>query len=784
MYSYTYDNETGGILLNSSPQAFSKEPRPVYSKELDIYGFGAYWNYDENDDAPYMWAEANNYYYRGKLVAQIKGGSFFTKPEIIIINEPEPNNKPLKPVDVNMMVLKNKVIMENLTATTIKDVFNTYAKFEGKVDVFHVSFSGGKDSVVTLDIVQRALPHNKFVVIFGDTGMELPETHRIVDETMANCKKDGIEFYIAKSHFSPSESWRKFGPPTSTIRWCCSVHKTTPQLLLLKDILGKNNFTEMAFVGVRADESVRRSEYSYISYGTKHRGQYSCNPILYWNSAEVYLYIYSNRDRLQLNEVYKRGNTRAGCLVCPMSTNRNDYLNFRCNLDQTKALTDMIFDLNCSEKDGTPEKVSYVENNGWKARKNGRDLKIALKDYDEVVLGKNLSITFKNHDNSWKQWLKTLGQILPTDNTNEIRIINKGEVKIIRVIELENNYITILVSNEATTGNVLFLKNLRKIFRKSHYCVACKVCQANCKFGNLSFDENGKVSISDNCTRCDQCLDIDTGCLVYKSLWLSKGLGNMDKKRTLDCYAAHGPKMEWFQEFVKLRDDFNKNNSLGSAQKPMFNRFLKDAGIIDDKCNRTILGEKLVNSELQDLSIWGLMLINLSYTPQVGWFVKTFEFDSVISRTQIVSLLSNMEDIKESALKAIPPTLKRISALPLGKIGFGTSDKASKDLGGLSFYRTAWQNADSKVILYALYKFAEACGEYYQFTLTRLMDTTIESDGVSPVQIFGLDRETMVGLLKGLATNYPEFISVTFTLDLDNINLRQDKTAADILDLF
>lgn len=122
--------------------------------------------------------------------------------------------------------------------------------------------------------------------------------------------------------------------------------------------------------------------------------------------------------------------------------------------------------------------------------------------------------------------------------------------------------------------------------------------------------------------------------------------------------------------------------------------------------------------------------------------------------------------------------------MPLGKIGFGTSDKASKDLGGLSFYRTAWQNADSKVILYALYKFAEACGEYYQFTLTRLMDTTIESDGVSPVQIFGLDRETMVGLLKGLATNYPEFISVTFTLDLDNINLRQDKTAADILDLF
>lgn len=784
MYSYTYDKETGGILLNSSPQAFSKEPRPVFSKELDIYGFDSYWNYEPNDDAPYMWAEANNYYYRGKLVAQVKGGSFFTKPEIIIIDEPEPNNQPLKTVDLNLMILKNKALMESLTAITIKEVFNTFSKYENKVDIFHVSFSGGKDSVVTLDIVQRALPHNKFVVIFGDTGMELPETQQIVKDTMDYCKKDGIEFYIAKSHLTPSESWRMFGPPTSTIRWCCSVHKTTPQLLLLKDLLGKNNFTEMAFVGVRADESVRRSNYDYISYGTKHRGQFSCNPILYWNSAEVYLYIFANRGRLSLNEVYKRGNTRAGCLVCPMSTNRNDYLNYRCNPDQTKALIDMIFELNCSEKDNTPEKKSYVENNGWKARKNGRDLKIALTDYDESVVGKDLYITFKNRNNSWKQWLKTLGQILPTDNQNEVHIIINDEEKVLKLIELENESITIKASNDSTPTNVLFLKNLRKILRKSHYCVACKVCQANCKFGNLSFDDKGKVSISDNCIKCGQCLDIDTGCLVYKSLWLSKGLGNMDKKRTLDCYAAHGPKIEWFQEFVKLGDDFSKNNSLGSAQKPMFNRFLKDAGIIDEKCNRTNLGNKLISSELQDLSIWALMLVNLSYTPQVGWFVKSFDFESVISRNEIVALLSNIPEIKDSALKAIPPTLKRISALPLGRLGFGTNDKATKEIGGLSFYRTAWQDVDAKVILYSLYKFAEACGDYYQFTLTRLMDTTVESEGVSPVQIFGLDNDTMTGILKGLATNYPDYISVAFTLDLDNINLRQEKTSTDVLDLF
>ena len=44
MYSYTWDAETGGLLLNSSPLSFSKEPRPVYYKELDILGFDRYWN--------------------------------------------------------------------------------------------------------------------------------------------------------------------------------------------------------------------------------------------------------------------------------------------------------------------------------------------------------------------------------------------------------------------------------------------------------------------------------------------------------------------------------------------------------------------------------------------------------------------------------------------------------------------------------------------------------------------------------------------------------------------
>ena len=166
MYSYEWDPETGGLLLNSSPLQLSKEPRPVYYKELDILGFDRYWKYDRNDSYPYMWAEANSYYYRGRRVAKTKGGSLYTAPEIILEEEPEPAGAPLRFVDVPAMVEKNHDLLEQLAQDTIKKIYNTYVDYRNKVDVFYVAFSGGKDSIAVLDLVQRALPHNEFEALF------------------------------------------------------------------------------------------------------------------------------------------------------------------------------------------------------------------------------------------------------------------------------------------------------------------------------------------------------------------------------------------------------------------------------------------------------------------------------------------------------------------------------------------------------------------------------------------------------------------------------------------
>lgn len=772
MYSYEWDIKTGGLLLNSSPLPFSKEPRPVYYKELDILGFDKYWNYDKNDAYPYMWAEANNYWYRGKLVAKTKGGSLYSAPELLIVEEPEPENAPLRFVDVPGMVDKNKGLIEKLTQDTIKKVFNTYARFKDKVDVFYVAFSGGKDSIVTLDIVQRALPHNSFKVLFGDTGMEFPDTYDTVGIIEKECHHQGIEFIRAKSDLNPHCTWKQFGSPSKVTRWCCSVHKTSPQILALRNNLGKIDFTGMAFVGVRASESASRSEYDYISLGEKHKGQYSCNPILEWNAAELYLYVYS--ENLHLNEAYKKGNNRAGCLVCPNVSEKNAYFRRTCYPKEVDEYMNIIADL-YKESIPTEEKMKeFLENTGWKARMNGRDVSIDI-GCTELMSGDKYILKVRKPKNDWREWIKTIGVLL--NESSPYRIDFRRNEYSFEVIELADGYEVVLDKYLAKTAP-LFVKLLKNVFHKAACCIGCHECEADCQKGCITMI-NGKVKISENCVRCSQCHKVDRGCLIYKSLEMPKGGSKMETK-SLNCYSTHAPKKEWINQYFSQKNEFVTNNSLGSQMFSFFKRFLRDAELIDGD-NFSEFAKIIDYIGIDELESWGLILTNLVYSPQINWFVKNVKMNEKSSKEYITSMLVD-SGTNERAANDIFRSFVRFVELPFAEVGMGFSEKEKNRV--ISVTRTPWQNPDPRVILYSLYKFAENCGDYYQFTLSRLLNHEIDSDGVSPTEIFGLDREQMEKILNGLSVNYPEFISVSFTLDLDNITLRNDKASKDVLELF
>ncbi len=785
MYSYDWDTETGGILLNTTPLQMSKEPRPVYYQELDILGFDKYWNYEKDDKYPYMWAESNNYYYRGRLVAKTKGGSMCSAPEIILIEDPESNNEKLHFVDIDRMVEKNRVILNQLTQYTIKKAYSNYLKHKSKVDIFYVAFSGGKDSIVALDIIQRCLPHNEFIVLFGDTGMEFYDTYKVVEQIKSYCKELSINFYTAKSHLDPKESWKIFGPPAQRMRWCCSVHKSTPQILFLRKYLKDKKFRGMAFTGVRGDESDARSEYEDVSYGEKVKGQYSCHPILDWNSAELYLYIYTNR--LILSDAYKKGNTRAGCLVCPLEGQKNSYIKSKCyeksinGENTTKIFNDII--LETTSKNLTSENAinEFMEIGGWKARRSGREINIAQDIYSDELKDGILTIAIKRKNESWKEWIKTIGKIIYLDN-NRVDIVYNNTIYTVNVIESKDGLIFQVDLRTSTKNDIYFGSYLKVVARKTCYCIGCRVCEANCPNGKISF-EGEKVLIDDDCCKCKKCYEVDNGCLVAASLKLPKGEKKMG---SIDRYTNFGIEFDWVEEYFNKGDAFWETHNLGSKKIDVLKNFLKDANILQ-KNQVTNFGRLVMSMGVNDISAWALMLCNLAYTPEFNWWIKHIELNSFVDAALIIdmldsSLTNNTKDHIASAYKNTFISIKPLSE----EIGLGVCDYEIKNGKRKlnSIFRNGWRDPDPKVILYSLYKFAEACGNYYQFSLTRLLNHSIESDGISPTEIFGLSRDEMEKILQGLAINYPEFISVSFTLDLDNINLRSDKASEDVLRLF
>lgn len=806
MYQYVWDPETGGLLLTTEISKFSKEPRPVYYKELDILGFDRYWNYPKDDSAPLMWAEANNYIYKGRTVARTKGGSVYTQPELVILDCPEPDNEMLEFVNIEAMAQRNQTLLETLTQETIQKIYNIYHEYKNDVDVFYVAFSGGKDSVVALDLVQRSLPHDDFLVLFGDTRMEFPDTYKVVEKIEQYCKEQGIEFYIAQSKLTPSQTWNIFGPPSTTNRWCCSVHKTSPQINLLRQITGKHDFTGMAFTGIRAEESLTRSEYDSVNDGKKHSGQLSCHGILEWNSAELFLYIFSRG--LIINEAYKKGNSRAGCLVCPNSSGRHEYIKRACYPIETNTYLEIIASTSGKTSYSSEEMKMFIDSGYWRTRKSGRELNFGHDCFEVKSDSLPPAITVYKTQFHWEMWAKTVGEFYQAaPDLYIIKYLDKlYQIKLKRT---EGDISFFLLNCTKSKNDVRFFSLFRSVIVKALYCIGCGVCQAECK--SHCIDMTNGITIGDNCTHCHKCHDVHEHCLRYNSIRnkISEG-----KKMTgLDRYFSFGVRVEWLEVFCKYDcgADFwlsDGDGLVANKKKDAFKNFAQDAGLVVfdkkaagdkfTKCIPTTTAEAVCRIGATEEAAWALILCNLVYTPAYNWLVNNLKQGIFYTPDSIKMMLSDVmeNDLKGLGKRNVVDAFKIVMVkTPLGTSRIFAECNADEKVSASgkeaitlnSLIRCEWTAPDAKVILYSLYKFAEACGGYYQFTLEILMDDSIERDGVSPTRIFGLDKDTMVRILNGLTVNYPEFISASFTLDLDTITLRptgSELTSKDVLKLF
>ena len=779
MYEYAWDAETGGLLLTNNQAKLSKEPRPVYYRELDILGFDQYWDYPKNDRAPLMWAEANNYIYRGKTVAATKGGSLYAKPELVLIEAPEPDGAPLRPVDIDAMCRKNHELMEALAHETIQRIYDTYLQYQSKIDVFYVAFSGGKDSVVALDLTQRALPHDGFITVFGNTDMEFPTTLALMSDIQQYCKQESIDFHTVQSRFRALESWKIFGPPARRVRWCCTVHKTAPIINELCKIMELKKINSMMISGIRAEESFSRSAYETLSLGRKMSGQYSFHPILGWSSAEVYLYIYTCH--LQLNQAYKMGFNRVGCIMCPNSSLKHEYIKRSWFAEDVDKFSNIITQTSSKDLSGGNAR-KFLETGAWKARLSGRELTIQEDKRFSIELSPNkIIVSVRNLNADWKLWYKTIGAlddydphyVMECDGEKRNCLLKRdGEISI---FEIE--------TSPKSRNSVQFLYLFKSVIIKSQYCIRCLSCVAECPHRNIEMDSNGGLRISDKCVKCRACLKIPNGCLYYNSI---KGSNDMKTLTGVNKYQSIGIDFNWLKLYFMNQSEPG-NNKTGS----MFS-FLNDAGVLLKRKKWTKLGELVKRLGLESDVAWGLMLCNLAYAAPFRWYIENIGFDAAYSDEQLaVDMPADTETIKKArgefwnGFKVILDSNDVLQRMGFGIAEITETKQKNRTIKTLhSITRHSWHDPVPEVILYGLYKFAEACDGYYQFTLETLLDDSIERDGVSPTRIFGLDRETMVRILNGLTGSYPDFISASFTLDLDNVTLREDKKAEDVLKLF
>ena len=186
---------------------------------------------------------------------------------------------------------------------------------------YMVAFSGGKDSVVTLDIVKKA--EVKHFVVHSVTGIDSPITMRFMKDNYPE-----IQYIHQKRNVI--QMIEEFGMPTMGKRYCCS--KT-------KENVGAGY---VVVVGVRAAESAKRAKGAAVEVDSRrvenikkgrkrtleqiYSAEHQCikgkdkvllKPLFEWTDAEIWRYISLNN--LPINPEYNNSG-RVGCMFCPFAS--------------------------------------------------------------------------------------------------------------------------------------------------------------------------------------------------------------------------------------------------------------------------------------------------------------------------------------------------------------------------------------------------------------------------------------------------------------------------------
>ncbi len=379
-----------------------------------------------------------------------------------------------------------------------------------------VAFSGGKDSLVVLLLVRKALPNHPYHLIFINTGIEFPETIQNVYTTAANYN---LENQLLVKNVDENQFFRVmdlYGFMARDYRVCCKTVKLGPTSQIIEQYFPDGC---LSFIGQRRYESHRRSASKRIWQNPWVPKQVGASPIHNWTAMMIWLYIF--HEKATYNPLYEKGFERIGCMFCPASTMSELKIiaeNFPSEWQRWQSNAKKLV-----QRYGMSTK--WLEHGFWRWKKHPPKIR-------ELAQRMDINLLSEVSD----QTEETPSFIIDPENVHEFKLIKGRITKPIGlnraaaflpalgtvIVDIERRLIevTIQTKKEAIKA-ILFESGLfslagpvtQKIAKKfartvlrGVLCTGCGTCQSLCENDAISIDKNQANILAEKCIRCENCL--------------------------------------------------------------------------------------------------------------------------------------------------------------------------------------------------------------------------------------------------------------------------------------
>lgn len=476
-----------------------------------------------------VWAANSRYYIDGKPVAI--SSQTFLNADTDLLGEKLKEYASGNSYDCFNEIISKFVIANKDRLNAIKDeafrfVRTTSSKFDEEKIV--ISFSGGKDSTATADVVVKALSNPNLVHIFGDTTLEFPSTIEYAYR-FRNDHPQAI-FEIAKNDEQVFlDVCEDIGPPARLMRWCCSMFKTGPITRVINGFY--RNQQILTFYGIRKSESVSRSKYNRVeddAESVKIQQQTVASPIFFWKDIDVWLYLLA--ENVDFNDAYRLGYDRVGCWCCPNNNQRAQFLSRIYMPERSKEWREFL--INFAKKIGKPDPEIYVDSGKWKARQGGNglpsagDVKIKFTNCTAEEHAKIYRLV-RAYDDELVGMFVPFGRVAPELGKKLLKEVvildSRTNVPILSIQPFSQDGYEYAV--KVKTMNVADHDELQRMvgyqIRKFNACRKCLKCESICRAGAISIVGDQYYIDPQKCVHCKMCMTakfLDGGCMMDKYL--------------------------------------------------------------------------------------------------------------------------------------------------------------------------------------------------------------------------------------------------------------------------